>query len=331
MSEGAPWATDSTWQPMVNDKSTIDNLAVVILAHRDSAHLERLVSALPGCDAFVHWDAKSSPLNEAERVGSLREGRVRFLPRRDVRLASWSLVAVELAAVRVALEQSRADYIAIMSGADYPLVGPDELNESLAHRNGRSWVRNIALPYKLWDAPLLRDGGLWRWRWYFPTRNDHVLMVRSRPVFVPARRRFSDKLSLRASPHWKILSRQDAELLLRVLDEHPDLVRRGRHTFTPEESFLSSIMASPALFGERALAVDEGGPWYVSWAIAGGDQHPAWFSVADIAKVKGQRAKFERAGATRRAWPVFGRKFKTEHDDEIISKVRSELWSPTGR
>ena len=165
--------------------------------------------------------------------------RVILSPRYDTRLFSWSLVKAELACIRLALECTNAEHFVVMSGADYPLVDPSRLAGVLSPFSGMSWMWNVGIPYKPWDVRGFRDGGLWRYRHYYPTCRDQIIWLASKPILIPFRRRIHPDLPPRASTQWKILSRFDALRLLQVLDERPDLVAFGRSMFSPEESFYS--------------------------------------------------------------------------------------------
>jgi len=254
--------------------------AAVILTHGAPDHLFRLVDALAGVPIVLHCDVKTAE-ESYQQIRSQLADRALFVERRDTRHAGWSLVDAELAALELAVTGTEADHIAILSGSDYPLAAPARIRAVLAALGERSWILNRPLPFPEWDAPGFPDGGLWRVRHYFPTRNNNVLFVAGKPVFVPLRRRIPADYLPRLNPQWKIYSRRDAVRLLRVLADREDLVRFGRHMFTPEEGFIASVMASPRLFGDDALQTRLENPWRVNWP-GHRTTHPSYYTDADV-------------------------------------------------
>ena len=306
-------------------------LAVVVLAHNDFPTVDRLISALGQIPVFLHVDRKAgAPFTDG--LAASAHAAVRQLPRTDARLASWSLVAVELAGLRHALAETTAQHIAILSGSDFPLLAPEALIAELQPWAGRSWVLNRPLPHDGWSVPGFRDGGLWRMQLPFLTRRDQIVWVFGKPAFLPRRRTIPAELAPRASSHWKIYARSDAERVLQLLEQHPELVRFGRHTFTPEESFLQSLMAGP-LFGPDALPPTSADAWYISWPD-GPSQHPQWLSTADLAELRTRRGwpaatpdavyggHLEEPARVR---PLFTRKVSVSRDPELVAELEADL------
>jgi hypothetical protein len=255
----------------------VDELAVVVLAHDDPEHVNRLVSALDGLPVFVHLDAKTPHAVVARMTSPLR---VRTMPRLDTRLSSWSLVAAELAGVQAAISGTRAEHVAVLSGADYPLLPVPEIVDLLQTWQGRSFIYNRPLPFDEWSTRWRRDGGLWRTRYRVLTRGDNVVTAWGRPLWSPIPRRRPAGLELRAASQWKVYSRRDAEMLLRVTESRPDLVAFWKSSFTPDESYAASVLASPALVGSRTLAPCLANPWFLD--LPRGGDHPRWLGEDDF-------------------------------------------------
>ena len=300
------------------------DLAVVVLAHTDARHVGRLVSALGDLPVFLHCDAKtaSSEYELMRRMGR----RVAMLPRRDTRASSWSLVAAELSGLEAAVRTTTADHIALLSGADYPLSSVDGLLEALAPWDGHSYLYNRRLPFPQWSG-----GGEWRMRHRFLTRNDNVLTICRRPIRSPFRRRLPDGLELRASSQWKVYAREHAELLLRVVEDRPDLLRFWRTSFVPDESFAASVLSSRALVGSSAVPLCLANPWY--YRFPAGGHHPRWLGTSDLPDLSlASRAEpmspTEAFGATgdpvRKHQKLFARKF-TSTDAEVVDRIDVDL------
>jgi len=305
----------------------MSEIAAVVLAHADPDHFARLAGALDGLPVFLHCDTKASD----EVVGRMRAHRdVYLLPRRDTRLGGWSLVAAELSGVEAALQRTSAGHIAVMSGADYPLLSTAEIVAEVGSWGDRSFIYNRPIPYAQWNNDRHPDGGLWRTRYRFLHWRDNPVALAGRPLRCPFPRRGPADLTLRASSHWKIYSRADAYLLLRVLEARPDLVSFGRSSFIPEESFVASVLASEAIVGASALRVCYGNPWFYRFS---GQDHPRWLELRDFPEMAdGQRAHlfdFAVPDDEPRALPqhrkLFARKFSSRMSSELVDKVDHEL------
>lgn len=308
-------------------------LAVVVLAHADPAHFHRLVLALGDAPVFVHCDAKT-PAAVYDRMVDGAPRPVTAVPRRSTSLASWSLVAAELAGLRAALDGSSAAHIAVLSGADYPLLPPAAMHRELARWEGRSWLWNQPLPMPDWDTPRHPDGGLWRLRHRFLTRDDQIVYLHGIPVRPPWRRSTPPGVELRAASQWKVYARHHVERLLAVVAERPDLVRFWRTTLVPDETFVASVLGSPSLLGADAIAPCHDYPWYLHWEDDA--EHPEWLTVADHGDLVHVQSSPPTDPATAAAGQLvgrpprrklFARKFSTDRSSELLDRIDAELLS----
>lgn len=304
-------------------------LAAVILAHRDPAHVRRLIGALTDVPVVLHCDSKSSDAVAGEMVRGWGS-RVHALPRRSGTLSSWSLMRIELEGLRAALAQSSADHIAVMSGADYPLLGVEDLHRRLIPWAGRSYLFSAEIPYDSWSVPRHPDGGAWRFRHRFLTRHDDLITVRGIPARLPWRRPIPAGQELRASHAWKILSRDDAERLLTVVDTRPDIVRFWRSTFIPEESFVASVLSSPAIAGGEAVPLCHRIPWFMRWSERG-SHHPEWLVERDWEPLSEAMQAPPAAPDdllpvdAPRPQPMFARKFASDRSAALLDRIDAEL------
>ena len=303
-------------------------LAVVVLAHADPTHVRRLVSALAGLPIYLHCDAKT-PRADAEQM-QVRGCDVTALDRLDTRLASWSLVRAELAGVRAALDTASPRHIAVLSGADYPLVPVNELVRTLDPWSDHSFFYNRPLPFDRWNTRLHHDGGRWRMRYRVLTSGDNAVSWRGRTVRSPLPRRIPDGLELRASSQWKIYSRRDARNLLRVTEENADVVRFWRTTTVPDESFAASVLSTPRLVTGPPLHPCLAHPWLVEFP-PGGD-HPRVLGTDDWGRLAQARhdppidPETALAAATRpRHRKLFARKFASGVSGTVLDRVDEEL------
>jgi hypothetical protein len=262
-------------------------LAAVVLAHDDAPKVRRLLAALAGVDVFLHCDRKTGD----EVLRAMVEGAgpsVRLVPRVSTRLYSWSLVDAELAGLRRALADSRAEHIIVASGACYPLVSVAELEDELCAWRGLTRMRQDRIPYALWSTPRNPDGGMWRFRRRYLTVRGQLCWAGRIPLR-GRRREIPRHLRLHGSSQWKIYARHHAAALLRVLDERPDLRRFWRTTYVPDESCAVSILKSPGLVGGIVEEVRDDLPWFINWNDPERIIHPGWLGDVDFATLEAVR------------------------------------------
>lgn len=302
-------------------------VAAVVLAHGDPAHLHRLLRALRPMPVFLHIDAKTPASTRAEMLRGV-VGDVALVPPRDTRISSWSLVLAELAGLSMAIERADVEHVAVLSGADYPLVSVPALAEELQGWRGVSRLRVKPIPYPSWSTPRNDDGGMWRFRNRFLVRHDQLLSARGIPLRWPWPRRVPDGLVLKSSAQWKVIQRDHVRLVLEILDRRRDLYDFWRTTLIPEESCIASLLGSPALVGEVAYADEL--PSLVCWPPGGAD-HPLWLGLDHWDRIRAAASapvlspdvvgQAERGGdVSEHTRKVFARKFRSaEH--EVLDRL----------
>lgn len=305
-------------------------LAIVILAHADPTHLKRLVAALPDTPVVLHCDART-PAEVFRQMTDGLPARVRVIERQKTTLASWSLVSAELAALREAVRWTGARHVAVLSGADYPLVPMGDLVRDLQRMDGRTWIANWPLPFSEWVTDRKPDGGLWRLRHRYLMRGDQVVFVGDIPLRWPWRRELPTDVELRACSQWKIYARRHVDALLRLVEQRPDLVRFWRTTLVPDESFVASMLASPKLLGADVVEPCDSGAWYLDWN-SGRPGHPRWLSEVDHERLVAarRRAPARLPGGGPDCAPegdggkLFARKFRST-DSALLDRLDHEL------
>lgn len=299
-------------------------LAAIVMAHQDPEQVRRLVGALEDVPVALHCDSKAPVAVAAAMVRGFGS-RVVAVPRSSGALDSWSLVRIELAALRAALRQSSARHIVVLSGADYPLLGTAALLQRLQAWDGSSCLTNEPVPYARWSG----GGGRWRTEHRFWTRGDDVVKIGRIPLRNPWRRAIPAGLQVRASSQWKVYGRADAERLLSVVDQHPELVRFWRSTLVPDESFVASVLSSPAFTGGSVLPRSPGVPWFTQWDD--GAHHPRWLVAADYPDL--QRAMAGPSAvpdalagpAAPAPEPWFARKLSSVASGDLLDRIDTEL------
>jgi hypothetical protein len=281
----------------------------------------RLIHALDGADIFLHCDVKT-PADVAAGMVPLDAPSVTRLPSLNTARSSWSLVHAELLGVRQALERSNADHIVVMSGNCYPLVTVAQVEDVLAGYRGRSLLELNRLPRPAWSSSWATDGGLWRIRGRFLTKDENVVLVklRGRESFpIPLwRRRIPPAFELRGGSQWKIYSRDHARILLEFAQLNSQEFRFWRHTFLPEESFIPSFLCSPTLVGDVVSDVVDHHPWMIDWIDRA--EHPTWLTEDHYQQLVDAR---DRDGK------LFARKFRSDAA-ALLSRLDSDVGRAAG-
>jgi hypothetical protein len=130
-------------------------IAYIILAHQLPNQLARLVSRLdaPSISFFIHIDANTDDATHAEMVdGMIGQYNVHFLPRHQSAWGGWGAVAAMLEGLeQVIRAKVLPDYVILLSGQDYPLRTPKDIEAFLAEHRGTSFIDASQLPDYSWN------------------------------------------------------------------------------------------------------------------------------------------------------------------------------------
>jgi hypothetical protein len=275
--------------------------AYLVLCHRLPAQVARLVRALdvPGVAFFIHLDRDAG--NSALR--RLRHGlsgldNVRFVPRRQVTWASWSVVAATLDCLQE-VERTGADpaQTVLLTGQDYPIKPAEQIAREAAARPDAAYIRHRPLPIPEWGP----RGGLER------LERLHLRAGRRRLVALPGRRRLPDALRAHGGSQLWSLGRPHRRCVLDVVDRRPEIARFFRRTAFPDETFFQTILASSPL--NDTLVNDN--RRYIRWT---GGASPETLRRADLPEL-------------RRSPALFARKLDASVDESLLDAIDDELLS----
>ncbi|MCA5924938.1 beta-1,6-N-acetylglucosaminyltransferase [Curtobacterium oceanosedimentum] len=277
--------------------------ACIVLAHEDPVHVRRLVEALDPFAVFLHCDARTpEPVFRAMTEG-LPE-RVRLLPRIRTGWARWENVAAEVSGYRAALAGTDASHVAVLTGSDYPLANPAEISALLEAHRAQSFIDVHPLPFAPWG----RDGGVSRIRFRHWAWRKHMLRL-------PVPRRVPGGVVLSGASQLKVLARHHAAAVVDAVDRRPDLVRFWRRTWVADETFVPSVLNTPALTPGFA---DEHVPqplWWIGWDGTA-RKSPPWLTVADAGQLLERRTEPDVE-----VQHLFARKFSTERSSDLLDVV----------
>jgi hypothetical protein len=289
-------------------------IVYLVQSHRNPGQVLRLVRALregPSAHVLVRHDQRRSRLyaDEVDAAGgTLVEDRV------EVEWAQWSYVEVMLAFLRRAA-QLAPDWTLVLSGQDYPLRPPAEIEARLAETEADALLGSVRTIDAVRPPAGEEDEFFLRTAYHHfrrPRRLPHLpravrplIYVRDLPPLVGIRRprpiravtRRPD-LRLYASSDWLTLGRRGLEALLAAADDRA-LMRAFRRVAVPSESLFATV-----LLGDETLTVERDNRRFVPFPSPG-SPHPATLTAADLEAALASGADF-------------GRKFDARVDGRVL-------------
>jgi hypothetical protein len=280
-------------------------IAYLIRAHHAPDLLARLVRRLDAPDAhfYVHVNARTNEDVFREMVARLEEmPNVWWLPRVKCYYGGFSLVRATLLAIReIGGSETPFDYVILLSGQDYPLKPPAEIEAFLRRQQDRSFLAWYSLPSDNWRG---ERGGLDRFeRWYSERLAYRTRMI---PLPLPRRRRLPLGLTPYGGSAFWCLSREAVVHVHRMVREHPEVTEFFEHTKIPDELFFQTVLMNSPL----ASNIVNDDLRYVDWSAGG--VHPATLRAEDFEKL-------------RNSDKLFARKFDPEADASILDLLDREL------
>ena len=229
--------------------------AYAILAHKNLDQLHRLVRTLDTGQAafFIHVDKKAdiSPYKQ-ELIDLSRMPNVEFVKRYHSPWASFGIVQAQRAAMEGALRaKSQFTHITLLTGQDYPIRAPHEIDAFFAAHQGTSFMRFFERRKSKGRRRLLEPPHqAWRyknWYFYFAGRRRRIKIKAKLLRKVGIERRIPG--GLRPVKGWAFftLSKECAEYASEFVERNPRYVRFFKHTVVADEYFWHTILVNSAL------------------------------------------------------------------------------------
>ncbi len=279
-------------------------IAFLIVSHRNPRQVLRLVRALrEGRDTavLVHHDQRREPIDPAacEEAG----GRLVHygLP------VEWGNVAYTdmlLTALAQLSEEIDPDWIAVVSGQDYPLRRLTDFERHLAESShhallGDIWELDLSTEPQ---APVREFYLRYRYRHYAPPRAVAGLLARvlGRRAYLrelpaglgvrlgvkPRRHPFGPELRCHVCSDWLTLERRAVRAVLRFAREEARVMAHYRRTIIPSESLFATVLANDPRISigpaPRLLGFEDGAP------------HPRTFGADDLEHLLASGMHFAR-------------------------------------
>lgn len=273
----------------------------LIRAHTAPEQLARLVGRLNESD--VRFYVHVNQLTDDETFAAMQAGlagreNVVWVPRVKCYWGGFSLLRATLVGIESILASGDLpDHAVLLSGQDYPLRPPTEIERYFAARNGRNLLNHFRLPAPEWAG---EGGGLNRLRYPHFERARY----KTRLLRLPLPRRLPEGLEPYGGMAFWALTGETLAWLMRFLGGRPEVLRFFRRTKMPDELFFQTVLLS-----SLAETVDNELLHYLDWSS--GSAHPATLTVADLPKL-------------RASGRLFARKFDASVDSEILDLLDAE-------
>lgn len=213
-------------------------LAYLILAQRCPTHLIRLVDRLEDGQSwfFIHWDLKAAKGTREELWAKLsRRKNLRFVNPQVCVSRDFSWVEGTLAGIRAVLESQVAfDYVALLSGEDYPIRSKARILAHLEAKNGQELLPHFSLVAKnRWD-----DQGIDS---FSRLRHPHLRLGRLN-LRLRITRRFPEGMEPFGGSKWWCLTLDCIRYIEEYVRLNPEYSRYFRRVYSPEEIFFHTLI-----------------------------------------------------------------------------------------
>lgn len=277
-------------------------IGYVVLAYKSPEQIVRLLSRVTtGATAVVvHVDRIMDTDDYGELCRQAEElGDVSFLERTRTYWGGFGLVRATLRGIDRLLADATVDYVILLTGQDYPLRSPREIDQFLETAGGHSFLHNSPLPYRAWGP----RGGLERVeRW-------HLMRARPHSLRLPWKRELPGRLKPYGGEAYWCLSRRVAEHVSLFVRQNPRFVRFFERVFVPDELFFQTIVMNSEL---RDEVVDDT-LHFVDWDA---DPSPMILTMRDLSRL-------DASGK------LFARKFDLDVDSDVLDRLDERVLAPT--
>lgn len=286
--------------------------AIMIMAHANFSQLKMLVSLLdyPEFDIYVHVNSRSLNWNESLLSGCISKAKLYFVPRVAISYCNYTQVEAVKSLLNEAIRKEH-DYYHIISGADMPLLKHSIFMNFFNENKGKEFV-GFSKDLNIYSA---------QHYWFFSNkiRTSSPLMSK---MYIRVNK-FLQKMQLwlgvdalkgysgvpQKGYDWWSISHKAA---LYVIKKETEFKHYFKYAYCPSEWFVQTILYNSTFRDSLYDVHDEcrGSMRHIDWNRG----KPYLWRNAD----------FDELISSQR---VFGRKFDSNIDNEIIEKLKQYLKS----
>jgi hypothetical protein len=281
-------------------------LIVLIAAHKNETQLNRLILALahPDIRIYIHLDKKSS-INAA----NLRPEANIISKSINVTWGTYSQVDSTINSLKEIIEnEPDFDYLALISGQDYPIITPDAMLTFLSENRGKELIDYDTLDQNGWNKARIRFE-----RFYFVSYNNLFIRFTGSILTyfcdkIRWKRTFYKGMQPYGGPSWWTLSKDCILYILKFSETHKGFIRFMKKTIHADEIFFQAIVMNSA-FKDRTL---QNNFRFVKWIKTKGNANPSVLVEPDFQEIVNSQKHFAR-------------KFDIEIDGHILDLIDENL------
>lgn len=230
-------------------------VAHLIITYTNPAQTERMIQQMqhPDFDFYIHVDAKF-PIESHAFAASMPN--VYLIQNRvDVQWAAYSTIQAEFNGLQEILDSARTyDYISLMSGQDYPIKTPDQMQQFFEDRKGKLLLKYRAFTGE-WEEGMNRVNRYhltdfrFKGQFFLERMINKVIKRTNQP---PGMKFYG------SSMFWAITP-EAAEYVLNTVDRNTRMKRFFKFSWAPDEFLFQTILLNSP-FAE--LVVNENCHYY---------------------------------------------------------------------
>lgn len=261
--------------------------AILITAYRDMEQLKRLVGWFDrDYELFVHLDKRC----KEDCSWIARQPNVHLYRNHAVEWGDYRHLLAIVALMREAYKHTDLEYFHLITGSDYPAMPPAQFKAFCEKHRNDNFLEHFTLPHADWGT----EGGLNRiqYWWLQPNTNRSKGSALTRRLVNLQRRlgikrpfTYFDGNLYGGGTYWSV-SREAVGVAQEYFDNHPDYLRRFRHTSIAEEICL------PTLWANSSIPLTNNYKRYIDWGPDGAN--PQVLTEKDYDKIKASEALFAR-------------------------------------
>lgn len=276
---------------------------------------------------FIHIDKKVSASIYNSLVDKLsNKPNVYFIKRYTCYWAGFGIVEATIQGIKELLDkQIDFDYLALLSGQDYPIKTNLYIRKFLLKHKGNSFIHYNSFPYFEWKN---ENNGWGRIdSWHFLRQNRHYTYPKQNifgsrigrwllnPFFniasalLPFKRTFPTGFHPYGGAQFWCLYKTHVQYVHSIIQQNTDFVSFFRYVFVPDEIFFQTIIGNSAFKAE----CHNDTLTYVEWYRPGATLYKS------------------DADAIMNTFHLFARKFDTTVDAEILDIIDREILSVASR
>ncbi|MGD8457105.1 MAG: beta-1,6-N-acetylglucosaminyltransferase [Anaerolineales bacterium] len=255
-------------------------IVYIILAHHLPEQLVRLVRKLNTETAIflIHIDKKTDNETHKKMVDPLKDyTNVHFLKRITVHWGGFEHVhATFLGFEMIQTLNLDYDYVALLTGQDYPIKSNQQIEQVLQDSGRRSFIEFFPLPNPRWAD---ENGGVERINyWHFRAfgrnlvflKRDHFIHPVSSHLYsalnavFPLQRNPPEGYELYGGSAYWCLTRECVEYIQKFIEEQKTFVKFFKHVLIPDEVIFQIILLNSPL--KEQLVNDN--LRYITWSSA---------------------------------------------------------------